>query len=217
MNLYLDGNPLCLEGAVALIRMLSSEHFQAYRLDLRGCRLTTVGGSIIPTVSTSPNISEPITCVGIREWICSNGIKANNIKELDLGENSFTGDGIHLLAGFIYLCPQLLKFHCFECEITFDDLRQLLSQLSVFHCDEYKITSDDLKLFLTLLSQPNLSLKYRNLSNSNIDDDRRSALFEQFPMFPVLIGICSGNSLISQERYTNLEICEKRKKVSHLL
>ena len=130
-NLYLDGNPLCLEEAVALIRTLSSEHFriQAPFLDLMGCSLTTVGGSIIPTVSTSPNISESITCVGIRGWICSNGIKANNIIELNLSDNSFTGDSIHLLDGFMNLCPQLSDFQCDYCEITSGDLKQLLSLL----------------------------------------------------------------------------------------
>ena len=181
---------------MALIRMLSSEHFQARYLDLKGCSLTTVGGSITPTVSTSPNISESITCVGVREWICSNGIKANNIDMLVLSGSSFTGDGIHLLAGFMNLCPQLSTFYCNYCELTSDDLKQLLS----------------------LLPQPNLSLKDWNLSFNNIDDDGVSALIEQLSMFPALRNIPIDNNHISQEMRTNLqEIYKKRNKVPHLL
>ena len=196
-DLCLDGNPLCLDGVKALIRMLSSEHFQTPFLDLRGCSLTIVGGSVIPTVSTSPNISEPITCVGIREWIYSNGIKANNVVLLNLSGNSFTGNGIHLLAGFVYLCPQLKVLNCDGCEINSDDLKQLL----------------------LLFSRLNLNLEDWRLWDNNIDDDGVSALIERVSIFPSLmnINICYNNHISSGILLKLQEICDRRKEVNSII
>ena len=96
----------------------------------------------------------------------------------------------------MYLCPQVSDFDCCLCDITSDDLEQLLS----------------------LLSQPNLNLEDWNLESNNIDDDGVSALIEQLPMFPALTGIYVDDNHISQEMFIDLEeICEKRKKVPHLL
>ena len=191
--LRLDNNLLYLEGVMALVRFLGSENFQACDLTLSGCRLTTIGGGNTHTFSRSPNFDKSITCVGIREWICSDGIKANSIERLRLSDNSFTGEGIHLLAGFMYLCPQL----------------------RVLYCNDSEITSDDLKRLLLLLSQPNLILETWHLCSNNIDDDGVSALIEQLPMFPSLTHIdVKNNKHISPEMNRKLEeICKRRQKV----
>ena len=190
-SLRLCDNSLYLEGAMALVRLLNSKYFQACNVYLEGCRLTTVGGDNTQTVS--PNFDKSITCVGIREWIYNQGIKSNSIEILSLGSISFTGEGIHLLAGFMYLCPHLRSLYCTYCEITSDDLKQLLS----------------------LVSLPNLNLESWHLWSNNIDDDGVSALIEQLPMFPSLTRIfVDDDDHISPGMLTNLKkICEKRKEV----
>jgi hypothetical protein len=67
--------------------------------------LTTAEGESAHSIS--PHSGESITCVGIREWVCRHEIKADGIKFLDLVDNNFSGEGIHILAGFMHLCPQL--------------------------------------------------------------------------------------------------------------
>ena len=191
-QLELSFNPLCLEGATAVIRLLSSEHFQAHRVYFERCSLTTVGGGSTYAVSRSSN---SITCVGIREWICSQGIKANSVKELFLHSERFTGEGIHLLAGFMCLCPELGTLFCYDCEITSEDLKQLLLQLS----------------------QPILNLKIWFLSSNYIDDDGVSTLIEHLSIFPSLTHInVDDNNAISPEMSRRLEeICKERKMVHY--
>ena len=189
--LHLDNNSLCLEGAMALVRLLNSENFQAYGLTLSGCRLTIVGGGRTHAISRPPNFDEPITCAGITESICSHGIKANSIERLRLSDNGFTGEAIHLLAGFMYLCPQLRVLYCNDCEITSDDLKQLL----------------------LLLPQPNLNFNTWNLNHNNLDDDGVSALIEKLSIFPSLtcIGVMNNNYHIMNGRLE--KICKKRREV----
>ena len=183
--LRLCNNPLCLEGAMSLIKLLSSEHFQADHLYLQRCTLTTTESNIH---TISPNLEESITCLDIREWISSNKIEANSIVVLHLNFNNFRGEGIHLLAGFLYMCPQLKFLYCSDCEITSDDLK------------------------LLFLFQLNLSLiNTWCLRKNNIDDGGASALIKKFPS---LTNIYIGDNQVSPEIITNLkEICEKRHKV----
>ena len=183
--LLLSSNSLCLEGAMALIRLLGSEYFQASNVQLQRCGLTTVGGDNI-----SVNFNKSTACVSIREWICNQGIKANIIERLHLSFISFTGESIHLLASFMYLCPQLRFLRCNNCEIT----------------------SKDLKYLLYLLSQVNLNLETWNLSSNNIDNDGVYALIKQMPMFPSLIHVNVDNcDHISPGMLMDLEdVCKKR-------
>ena len=192
-SLRLCKNSLCMKGTMALVRLLSSEHFQARNVYLEGCRLTTAGDDNTHTVSPSFPPHKSITCVSIREWICSNRIKACGIQNLRLSSISFTGEGIHILAAFVQLCPHLRVLDCSNCEINSDDLKQLL----------------------LLLSQLNVNLKDWNLDSNNIDDDGISALIEQLPMFQSLTRICVyGNNHITHGMHTYLEeICKRRHEV----
>ena len=189
--LCLIHNPIGLKGTVALVRLLSSKHFRAYNVLLEYCELTTAEDD--NTRSISPRLDESITCVGIREQICRYEIKFNSVTVLHLGGSNFSGEGIHLLAGFMYLCPQLVDLNCGDCEITSDDLKQLL----------------------LLLPQPNLYLEYWYLSRNMIDDDGVSVLIEHLPVFPSLSCIDIHKYMydnISQGMLTTLkEICESRK------
>ena len=102
-------------------------------------------------------------------------------------------EGIHVLAGFMHLCPQLRRLDCGRCKLTSNDLKQLLS----------------------LLSQSNLNLEEWDLYGNKLDDDGVSALIEHFPMFPSLtriqFGIYGPYSQISSEMCRSLkEICMHR-------
>ena len=191
MCLCLSHNPLGLKGAVALVRLLSSKHFRAYNVLLEYCELTTAEDD--NTRSISPRLDESITCVGIREQICRYEIKFSSVTVLDLCGSNFSGEGIHLLAGFMYLCPQLVVLNCDDCEITSDDLKELL----------------------LLLPQLNLYLENWYLSMNKVDDDGVSVLIEHLPVFPSLTHIDVDNYMydnISQGMLTTLkEICESRK------
>ena len=184
-------NPIGLEGAVALVRLFGSKHFRAFNVRLNYCELTT--GEDDSTHSISPRLDESITCAGIREQICRYEVKTSSVTNLHLVENNFSGEGIHLLAGFMYLCPQLRTLNCGNC----------------------KITSDDLKQLLLLLPQLNLYLENWDLYGNMIDDDGVSVLIEHLPVFPSLTYIDVYNSMydnISQGNLTTLEeICKSRK------
>ena len=187
-SLHLTENPLDLEGAEAVVRLLSNEYFLAEDVYLSFCELTTAEGDSAHSISPHSGESS-MTCVGFREWICENEIKADGVEILRLRYSKFSGEGIHVLAGFMHLCPQLRSLDCIDCNITSNDLKQLLS----------------------LLSQSNLNLKWWDLGGNNLDDDGVSALIEHFPMFPSLTNIdIRRNSQISPEMCRNLkEICEK--------
>ena len=189
--LCLTHNPLGLEGAVVLVKMLSSKRFRAYNVRLEYCELTTA--ELDNTHSISPRLDESITCVGIREQICRYEIKFSSVTVLHLCGNNFSGESIHLLAGFMYLCPQLVDLNCGDCEITSNGLKELL----------------------LLLPQPNLYLENWDLNRNMIDDEGVSALIERLPVFPSLSRINVHNYMydnISQGMLTTLkEICKSRK------
>ena len=185
-SLRLIGNPLGLKGAKAVVRLLSSEHFLAEDVWLNYCKLTTC--EIDNLHSISPHSGESMTCAGFREWVCGHEIKADGVKLFNL-VNNFSGEGIHVLAGFMHLCPQLRYLGCGDCNITSNGLKQLLS----------------------LLSPSNFNLEEWELHDNNLDDDGVSALIEHLSMFPYLTDIDThNNSHISPEVCRNLEeICEK--------
>ena len=184
-SLYLTVNPLDLE---AVVRLLSNEHFLAEDVELSFCELTFAEDDSAHSISPHSGESS-ITCAGFREWICKHEIKADGVEILGLRHSKFSGEGIHVLAGFMHLCPHLRSLDCSYCDITSSDLKQLLS----------------------LLSQSNLNLEWWNLGNNDLDDDGVSALIEHFPMFPFLTSIdIWRNSQISSEKCRSLkEICEK--------
>ena len=177
--LDLSENSLHLEGAEAVVRLLSNEHFLAEFVELGSCELTTAEDD--STNSISPHSGESsMTCTGFREWVYGREIKADGVEILNLVDN-FSGEGIHVLAGFMHLCPHLRRLDCGGSDIT------------------------------SLLSQSNLNLEEWNLSGNDLDDDRVSALIEHLSMFPSLTNInINGNSQVSPEMYRSLEeICEE--------
>ena len=93
--------------------------------------------------------------------------------------NNFSGDGIHILAAFMYVCPYVERLFCRSCGITSDDLKQLL----------------------VLISELRLKLPYLylwDLNNNDIDDNGVCALIQHQSMFPKLRYISlDGNIQIS--------------------
>ena len=119
--LNLSGNPLGLEGTIAVGRMLIISQCKLL-LDVRlsGCDLTTAGGGLPSTDSIS------CEAVGQQLWQMP---QTSTIVRLILDHNSFTGDGIHILAGFMHLCPRLGYLYTRHCGITSDDLIWLLGKI----------------------------------------------------------------------------------------
>ena len=170
--LNLRNNILGLEGALAVGRMLSSNHCQLHIFDLCGCKLTTAGGS--PLHTDPLNLGNNICTVAVRDvghQLCQMP-QNNTIINLCLDGSSFTGNNINLLVAFMYLCPCLKGLNTSNCEISSDDLIQLLHTLS-----SLKSSSP------SLCSELNTWL----LDNNAISDSGVSALIEHLPsLFPKL-------------------------------
>ena len=155
----LSGNPLGLEGAMAVGRMLSSSHCKLRCVELSRCDLTTAGGGLPSTDS--------ISCEAVGRQLCQMP-QTSTIRWLDLDRNSFTGDGIHILAGFMHLCPGLSSLSTSDCGITSDDLIWLLGKLKS--------------------SSPGLCSKLEgwSLYYNQIDGRGVSALIDHLPLLPCL-------------------------------
>ena len=158
-SLDLSGNPLGLEGTIAVGRMLNSTHYIAHEVNLSRCDLTTAGGGLPSTDS--------ISCEAVGQQLCQMP-QTNALSWLELDHNSFTGDGIHILAGFMHLCPGLKYLYTCDCGITSDDLIWLLGKLKS--------------------SSPGLCSKLERwyLQDNQIDGRGVSALIDHLPLLPHL-------------------------------
>ena len=124
-QLCLQDNQLGLNGTAAISKMLK-HGCKVYELHLSRCQLTTVE-SDIPISENKQNMTSEL----LREWLCL-GHQNETIQRLCLDGNNFNGDGIHILIGFICLCPNLRELSCMNCEINSDDFTQLLDGLNQF-------------------------------------------------------------------------------------
>ena len=196
-SLYLSYNGLGLEGALAVCRMLSNNHCQLDRLELTECELTTAGGSL-PN-NDSLNLDSNISSETVRQQLCQMP-QNNTITWLILEDNTFTGNDIHILAGFMCLCPALIVLLTSNCEITSDDLRQLFEILKS-----------------SVLCKPCSKLQLWDLHDNKINDDGVSALIEHLPsLFPSLQSTgFSNNYTFSREMKVRLdeELRRRRKEV----
>ena len=158
-ELNLSGNPLGLEGTIAVGRMLSSINCQLQTVHLSRCHLTTARSGLPSTDSIS------YEAVGQQLYQMP---QSSTVGQLDLDHNSFTGDGIHILAGFMHLCPDLWYLYTRDCGITSDDFIWLLGELKS--------------------SSPGLCSKLKEwyLNNNQIDGRGVSALIDHLPLLPHL-------------------------------
>ena len=187
-SLDLSGNPLGLEGTIAVGSMLSSSHHELWDITLLRCDLTTAGGGL-------PS-ADSISCEAVGQQLCQMP-QTSTIRHLYLDCNSFTGDGIHILAGFMHLCPRLEHLNTGDCGITSDDLIWLL--------DKLKSSSPG---FCSELSE-------WELEDNQIDGRGVSALIDHLPLLPHLwcgryktFGV---HSLSNNPAVHNIEIMERLK------
>ena len=170
-------------------------------VNLSRCELTTAGGGLPNTDSL--NLGDSISGVEVRDvgqQLCQMPQSNNIITWLALDGNSFTGEGIHILVGFMHLCPCLKFFYSSNCGITSDDLKQLFDKLSQLKSSSPSLCS---------------KLELWHLDNNKIDDSGMLALMDQLtPLFPCLsckyIGIDLSNNLVSKKLKEELK---RRKEV----
>ena len=165
-SLDLSDNPLGLEGSAAVGRVFSSNHCQLGFIILSRCELTTAGQGDDLTNTDGSN-TVPVKSIG--QQLCQMP-QSNTICWLELNGNNFTGEGIHILAGFIHLCPCATLLHTGGCGITSEDLIWLLD-----------------KLIQLKSSSPNLCSKLQSWSlwDNQIDDSGVSVLIDCLPLlFP---------------------------------
>ena len=180
----LANNPLGLEGVIDVVKILTSDYFQAYHIDLSGCQLTTAGGSATNFDSYA---------VGVQQLICSQQLwvaRPYFNTGIVIDNNNFSGEGVHILATFMYIYKgKVRRLSCCSCGITSNDLKQLLVLLSELLSKYYYH-----------------HLKSLDLSDNDIDDDGVSALIQHLPIFPNLYSIkIGGNIRISPGMVKTLE------------
>ena len=155
VGLHLSYNSLGIKGTEAIYKMLESSNCWFSILSLEGCQLSNAGNY---------QVERCIQVIGERPCQMS---PYYSITHLSLSENSFTGNCIDILFRFMHLCPNLTVLSCRQCEITSDDLKQLLIKLnkvkkpSPQHQFPYLISWD--------------------LRNNKIDDRGVSALLDYLP------------------------------------
>ena len=176
-RLNLTNNPLGLEGTRAVLRILSSDHFMAstVHLTLSGCQLTTAALNVTD--------SDYVNAVDVQQLLYSQLLQVDAICYIEINKNNFSGEGIHILAAIMYMCPSMVELDCQYCGITSDDLKQLLSLL---------------KLKFLLLRQ-------WDLRDNDIDDGGVLALIRCLSLFPFLrIVDLDGNIHVSPEMLETL-------------
>ena len=178
-ELHLSNNALGLEGALAVGRMLSNNHCQLDWLYLSECELTTAGGGL---PNTDPlNLDSNISSETVRQQLCQMP-QNNTVTKLILNGNKFTGNDIHILAGFMCLCLGLVNLYTSNCGITSDDLIQLIEILKS--------------------SIPSKPLRSWELDDNKINDDELSTLIEHLPSLfpkPCVFRFRNNNIIVSRE------------------
>ena len=185
-------NPLGLEGSIAVGRIISSSHCQLERVHLSRCELTTAGINL--SSSGSLNTVSSVAGRDIGQQLCQMP-QSSTISVLDLGNNSFGGEGIHILLGFIHLCPSMIFLATYNCGITSHDLIWLLGRLTQLKS-----------------SSPNLCTKLTSwyLLNNLIDDSGAAALIDHLPSLFSCLGrrnifVILDNNPVSVEMKKRLE------------
>ena len=161
---YVIDCPLGLNGTLTIGRLLSEDSCYFWQPTLSNCQLTTILGSNDDSIEYINTFSDEMV-VYVGQKLCKMP-QSHTVSQLNLCGNSFTGMGIHILAGFMHLCPQLVRLYCDSCEITTGDLEFLLSRLT-----ELKHESSDVCKDLTSWS----------LKSNRIDDGGVSSLLEHIP------------------------------------
>jgi hypothetical protein len=199
-ELVLDDNPLGLEGIMEVGRMLGSRHCTFTQIELCNCNLTTAGpGGGLPNTNSLNPVSI-ISYEAVGQQLCAIP-QSETIIYIELDGNSFTGEGIHVLAGFLHLCPYQAALYTRDCGITSDDLIWLLGKLTQF---KSSYPSPCSKLVGWFLEQ------------NQIDDRGASALMDHLPTLFPRLGVHLHNNPVSSEMMKRLdEELRRHKQVSY--
>ena len=128
-DLDLGDNPLGIEGIDTIGDILIN--CDQFRVDLSRCHLTTALENI------GNHAMYGVMCRNIGQQLCQ--MPKTLIGILTLDGNCFTGERIHILAGFVHLCEFLAIINSRDCNITSDDLIRLLDIIA-----ESKVSYPDL-------------------------------------------------------------------------
>ena len=197
-SLHLGDNSLGPEGASVIGLMLSFCTYKFTTLDLSRCQLTRTEANNDP-LNFHSNASGVIK---VGQQLCQRP-QTDTLISLYLDGNSFTEEGIHVLAGFMHLCQSLKLLSCRNCCITSGDL---------------------LRLFDTVFEQssspsrhPCRELIVWDLDHNRIDDRGLDALLAHLPsLFPqldcdnLLLNMLDNNP-VSAEMTTRLKDEMKRR------
>ena len=162
----LGNNPLGTRGALSIGKMLSNCNYEFTTLNLSRCQLTRT--------ETIPSSNDPCSntmMIGVRDigqQLCQMP-QSTVLLELNVDGNSFTGEGIYILAGFMHLCPCLKILSCSNCQITSKDLLRLIDILG-------GQTSSSSQRW-----RPCSELIVWSLNHNKIDDGGLAALLEHLP------------------------------------
>ena len=186
VSLHLDFNPLGLEGARVIGNVLRSSYCKLTKLTLCNCQLANVQQSSYSFEEVGRQLCQMPVC--------------KTITHLYLDCNCFTGDGIHILAGFMFLCPRVCVLSSDECEITTNDLMCLLNKLielktvapclcdnlMAWHLKKNKIDDGGVSLFIHHLRESTLfpdsfwALNKVCLSGNPVSKDMIQCLSKEF-------------------------------------
>ena len=166
------------DGAAAIGRMLK-HGCQVHELNLSRCQLTRVESyTTFPRQNVRPNVST----ANLGLDFCQ-GPQNDTIRNLYLDENDFSEARIHILVGFIFLCPCLRRLSTKNCEITSSELAQLLDKLC-----QLKASLPGNAICSRLVSW--------NLYGNKIGNDGIVALIrhQQASLFPLMSGAKKGTA-----------------------
>jgi Ran GTPase-activating protein (RanGAP) involved in mRNA processing and transport len=141
-------NPLGLEGVLAIGRFIS-DSCQLNRLVLSNCQLTLSGDN-----PTSTLYGEKIRDTTHQQF-CQMAPNST-LTTVELQSNDFSEERIYILAGIMYLCPNLEHLNSYHCQINSNDFKLLLQQLIELKASSPKVCS---------------KLVQWDLSDNKIDDD----------------------------------------------
>ena len=188
-DVNLSDNPIGLEGVLVIGRFITDNdnHCHLNRLVLSNCQLA---------LNLSEHISNDKTVEDVRQQLYQMSPNST-VTTVELQYNNFSEERIHILAGIIYLCPNLKRLNSNHCQINSNDFELLLRQLVEFKASSPEVCS---------------KLVQWDLSNNKIDDDGVSMLIDHLAsLFSRLgdINLCSNP--ISSSMLTRLR--EEREKI----
>ena len=147
----LEGISLGLKGAVYVCKILSNDvrdkdYVYSGCIDLSSCQLTAT------ELPNTEAVNSRVISVASDQLLQL--AKNRSITSLHLDKNDFTGDRIHILVGFMSLCPCLEFLYTRKCNINSIDIKQVLSEsllipeLDRWALDDNQIKDDGVEVFL---------------------------------------------------------------------